>query len=160
MRQVTYRIVKIIGDFPCQHHYSSLYPTSSIGTTSIDRTCSLRAFSFCCVFSNSTSNSTNSINDSDDPFERMLAVLRFTFTKDLKFIVRMLRTDFPDLTYLILNRWAARQNLQTLQFRLRRTFSLALGRNTSPASCGSEATSRSTIAYRRIGCIHSRCHPD
>ncbi|KAF8632176.1 hypothetical protein AX17_004916 [Amanita inopinata Kibby_2008] len=27
-----------------------------------------------------------SINDSDDPFERMLAVLRFTFTKDLKFI--------------------------------------------------------------------------
>lgn len=28
-----------------------------------------------------------SINDSDDPFERMLAVLRFTFTKDIKFIV-------------------------------------------------------------------------
>ena len=28
------------------------------------------------------------INDSDDPFERMLAVLRFTFSKDLKFIVR------------------------------------------------------------------------
>ncbi|KAI1798004.1 hypothetical protein LXA43DRAFT_1056258 [Ganoderma leucocontextum] len=27
------------------------------------------------------------INDSDDPFERMLAVLRFTFTKDLKFII-------------------------------------------------------------------------
>ncbi|KAF9815795.1 hypothetical protein IEO21_04379 [Rhodonia placenta] len=26
------------------------------------------------------------INDSDDPFERMLAVLRFTFSKDLKFI--------------------------------------------------------------------------
>ncbi|KAJ8489434.1 hypothetical protein ONZ45_g13594 [Pleurotus djamor] len=26
------------------------------------------------------------INDSDDPFERMLATLRFTFTKDLKFI--------------------------------------------------------------------------
>ncbi|KAJ7255359.1 hypothetical protein C8J57DRAFT_607567 [Mycena rebaudengoi] len=26
------------------------------------------------------------INDSDDPFERMLAVLRFTFTKDLKFV--------------------------------------------------------------------------
>lgn len=26
------------------------------------------------------------INDSDDPFERMLAVIRFTFTKDLKFI--------------------------------------------------------------------------
>ncbi|KAJ8688685.1 hypothetical protein PTI98_013447 [Pleurotus ostreatus] len=26
------------------------------------------------------------INDSDDPFERMLAVLRFTFTKDIKFI--------------------------------------------------------------------------
>ncbi|KAJ6572107.1 hypothetical protein B0H19DRAFT_1132582 [Mycena capillaripes] len=26
------------------------------------------------------------INDSEDPFERMLAVLRFTFTKDLKFI--------------------------------------------------------------------------
>ena len=29
----------------------------------------------------------SSINDSDDPFERMLAVLRFTFSKDLKFIV-------------------------------------------------------------------------
>ena len=29
----------------------------------------------------------NSINDSDDPFERMLAVIRFTLTKDLKFIV-------------------------------------------------------------------------
>ncbi|EJD03141.1 uncharacterized protein FOMMEDRAFT_146816 [Fomitiporia mediterranea MF3/22] len=27
-----------------------------------------------------------SINDSDDPLERMLAVIRFTFTKDLKFI--------------------------------------------------------------------------
>lgn len=27
------------------------------------------------------------INDSNDPFERMLAVVRFTFTKDLKFIV-------------------------------------------------------------------------
>lgn len=27
-----------------------------------------------------------SINDSNDPFERMLAVIRFTFTKDLKFI--------------------------------------------------------------------------
>ncbi|KAH8116041.1 hypothetical protein DFH11DRAFT_1506631 [Phellopilus nigrolimitatus] len=27
-----------------------------------------------------------SINDSEDPFERMLAVIRFTFTKDLKFI--------------------------------------------------------------------------
>ncbi|KAG6896586.1 hypothetical protein C0992_007290 [Termitomyces sp. T32_za158] len=26
------------------------------------------------------------INDSDDPFERMLAVLKFTFTKDLKFV--------------------------------------------------------------------------
>ncbi|KAK0204248.1 hypothetical protein DFS33DRAFT_1275294 [Desarmillaria ectypa] len=26
------------------------------------------------------------INDSDDPFERMLAVLRFTFTKDLKYV--------------------------------------------------------------------------
>ncbi|KAJ7718684.1 hypothetical protein DFH07DRAFT_933493 [Mycena maculata] len=26
------------------------------------------------------------INDSDDPFERMLAVIRFTFTKDLKFV--------------------------------------------------------------------------
>ncbi|KAJ7931274.1 hypothetical protein B0H13DRAFT_861971 [Mycena leptocephala] len=26
------------------------------------------------------------INDSDDPFERMLAILRFTFTKDLKFV--------------------------------------------------------------------------
>ncbi|KAI0371275.1 hypothetical protein BV20DRAFT_1017287 [Pilatotrama ljubarskyi] len=26
------------------------------------------------------------VNDSDDPFERMLAVLRFTFSKDLKFI--------------------------------------------------------------------------
>ncbi|KAJ6532767.1 hypothetical protein DFH09DRAFT_1182229 [Mycena vulgaris] len=26
------------------------------------------------------------INDSDDPFERMLAVVRFTFTKDLKFV--------------------------------------------------------------------------
>ena len=31
----------------------------------------------------------SSINDSDDPFERMLAVLRFTFSKDLKFIVRI-----------------------------------------------------------------------
>lgn len=29
----------------------------------------------------------NSINDSEDSFERMLAVLRFTFSKDLKFIV-------------------------------------------------------------------------
>ncbi|KAJ7698567.1 hypothetical protein B0H17DRAFT_1196675 [Mycena rosella] len=28
------------------------------------------------------------INDSDDPFERMLAIVRFTFTKDLKFVVR------------------------------------------------------------------------
>ena len=27
------------------------------------------------------------INDSDDPFERMLAVIRFSFTKDLKFVV-------------------------------------------------------------------------
>ncbi|KAG6854413.1 hypothetical protein C0991_006955 [Blastosporella zonata] len=27
------------------------------------------------------------INDSNDPFERMLAVLKFTFTKDLKFVV-------------------------------------------------------------------------
>ncbi|KAF9012890.1 hypothetical protein BDZ89DRAFT_1023836 [Hymenopellis radicata] len=26
------------------------------------------------------------VNDSDDPFERMLAVLRFTFTKDLKYV--------------------------------------------------------------------------
>ncbi|KAJ7089220.1 hypothetical protein B0H15DRAFT_780149 [Mycena belliarum] len=26
------------------------------------------------------------INDSDDPFERMLAIVRFTFTKDLKFV--------------------------------------------------------------------------
>ena len=29
----------------------------------------------------------NSINDSEDSFERMLAALRFTFSKDLKFIV-------------------------------------------------------------------------
>ena len=32
-----------------------------------------------------------SINDSDDPFQRMLAVLRFTFSKELKFIVSSLR---------------------------------------------------------------------
>lgn len=31
---------------------------------------------------------TYSINDSTDPFERMLAVLRFAFSKDLKFVVR------------------------------------------------------------------------
>ena len=31
-----------------------------------------------------------SINDSDDPFMRMIAVLRFTFTKDLKFIVELI----------------------------------------------------------------------
>ncbi|KAF7338731.1 hypothetical protein MSAN_02195300 [Mycena sanguinolenta] len=31
-------------------------------------------------------NLISSINDSEDPFERMLALIRFTFTKDLKFI--------------------------------------------------------------------------
>lgn len=35
-----------------------------------------------------------SINDSDDPFERMLAVLRFTFSKDLKFIVSPAQSTF------------------------------------------------------------------
>ena len=35
----------------------------------------------------------SSINDSDDPFERMLAVLRFSFSKDLKFIVRLCRFE-------------------------------------------------------------------
>ena len=35
----------------------------------------------------SLKESAYSINDSDDPFERMLAVLRFTFSKDLKFVV-------------------------------------------------------------------------
>ncbi|OBZ77732.1 Isoleucine--tRNA ligase [Grifola frondosa] len=34
----------------------------------------------------SLNNTPHSINDSDDPFERMLAVIRFTFSKDLKFI--------------------------------------------------------------------------
>ena len=32
-------------------------------------------------------DSHRSINDSDDAFERMIAAVRFTFTKDLKFIV-------------------------------------------------------------------------
>ncbi len=36
----------------------------------------------------------SSINDSDDPFERMLAVLRFTFTKDLKYVVRLFQRLF------------------------------------------------------------------
>lgn len=35
------------------------------------------------------------INDSSDPFERMLAVVRFTLTKDLKFVVSTL------LTYIV-----------------------------------------------------------
>ena len=37
----------------------------------------------------------DSINDSEDPFERMLAVLRFTFSKDLKFVVSV--SPFPVL---------------------------------------------------------------
>ena len=30
-----------------------------------------------------------SINDPDDQFQRMLAVIRFTFSKELKFVVRV-----------------------------------------------------------------------
>ena len=30
------------------------------------------------------------INDAEDPFDRMLAVVRFTFSKDLKIIVRII----------------------------------------------------------------------
>lgn len=59
---------------------------------------------------------TNSINDSEDSFERMLAALRFTFSKDLKFIVSVACRphvftggDPPPLL--------AREGLQALQLR-------------------------------------------
>ena len=45
-----------------------------------------------------------SINDPDDQFQRMLAVIRFTFSKELKFVVRVL----PYWTFiaLILTVWS------------------------------------------------------
>lgn len=69
---------------------------------------------------------TASINDSDDPFERMLAVLRFAFTKDLKFVVRFI---FIRCLYSHLLNHTARESLQAIQLCTWRALSRALGRN-------------------------------
>jgi hypothetical protein len=40
-----------------------------------------------------------SVGDYDDPLDRMLAILRFTFTKELKFVVSRGLNDFTkDMT--------------------------------------------------------------
>jgi hypothetical protein len=67
-----------------------------------------------------------SIPDSEYAFERMLTVLRFVFTKDLKHIVSMCyrvtyyKSDMPCFT--------ARQSLQTVQFGAWGEFPSPLGR--------------------------------
>jgi hypothetical protein len=68
--------------------------------------------------------SSHRINDSEDPFERMLAVLRFTFSKDLKFIVSSAyHSSFTTLSTLL----KARQSLQALQLCSGRTLPSTLG---------------------------------
>lgn len=69
---------------------------------------------------------TTSINDSEDPFERMLAVLRFAFTKDLKFVVRFISIR---CLYSHLLNHTARESLQAIQLCTWRALSRALGRN-------------------------------
>ena len=73
----------------CPRLCSSRCQTWSIGITLIDPICLLR-MSIQCSFQRVHLDFLTRINDSDDAFERMLAVVRFTFTKDLKFIVRCL----------------------------------------------------------------------
>ena len=60
-----------------------------------------------------------SINDFEDPFMRMISVLRFTFTKEAKFVVAFIPFYIdPQATYyhspLIGIAW---QSVQTLQLR-------------------------------------------
>ena len=69
-----------------------------------------------------------SINDHDDPLERMLAVLRFTFSKDIRHVVRCLHSPASLQCSSTDPLFAARQTLQAIQLRSRREFPHALGR--------------------------------
>ena len=78
---------------------SSQYPTLNIGTTWTDptfssRTCRSPFPPLCCVPFTMIGNR---INEHEDPLERMLAVLRFTFSKDIRHIVRLPFVPFPFL---------------------------------------------------------------
>lgn len=68
------------------------------------------------------------INDHEDTLERMLAVLRFTFSKDIKHIVRRFHPSPDNLNSSTNRLLAARQTMQAVQFRSRRELSHALGR--------------------------------
>ena len=99
-----------------------------------------------------------SINDFEDPFMRMISVLRFTFTKEAKFVVAFIPFyNEPHATYynpspsLIGIAW---KSMQTLQLRSWRTFPGTLGRHThrlfSRQTCSGRlyTTTSRTIHFR------------
>lgn len=67
------------------------------------------------------------ISEPEHPFERMLAVVRFAFTKDLKFVVRTSRlhsqSGFSTWNYQLI----AWQSMQTLQLGPRGALPSTLG---------------------------------
>ena len=70
----------------------------------------------------------HSINDHEDAFERMLAVLRFTFSKDIRHIVRFLLLPASLQYSCTYSSLSARETLQAVQLCSWREVPHALGR--------------------------------
>ena len=87
---------------------------SSTGTTWIDQISLLRKLFFDRHENLGFQVYPSRLNDSDDPFLRMLAVLRFTFTKDLKFVVRVVGYFYIGTVSMVVCRSMERSSSPTI----------------------------------------------
>lgn len=85
-----------------------------------------------------------SINDSPDALDRMLAVMRFALTKDLKFIVMRHHLSLCIPSSLGLEAW---QDLQTVQLCSGRAFPNSLGHPSCRVSCAPRSSTTRSNAY-------------